>query len=148
MKTQDHLRVLYAEDNEDASEMMTFLLGLSEIDIINAKSVAEAWQLTQAEYFDLYLLDSRFPDGNGLELCRRLRDQFPQTPIIFYSGEARESDRQKGLSAGADAYLVKPNSDNVASVIRQLTERAQYFSESRKNVSKKNGNANLSEYVS
>lgn len=148
MKIQDYLRVLYAEDNEDASEMMTFLLELSEIEIIAAKSVAKAWQLTQDEYFDLYLLDSRFPDGNGLELCRRLRDQFPQTPIVFYSGEARESDKQKGLSAGADAYLVKPNSDNVALIIRQLTERAQHFSENRKIVPKKNGNANLSEYIS
>lgn len=67
----------------------------------------------QAEHFDLFLLDSQFSDGNGLELCRRLRHHFLRSPIFFYSHRAYESDRKNGLDAGADEYLIKPDSDNL-----------------------------------
>lgn len=52
-------RVLYAEDNEDACFMVTTMLGLSDIEVSTAGTLAEAWRLGQAERFDLYLLDSR-----------------------------------------------------------------------------------------
>ncbi len=113
-------KVLYAEDNEDASDLMSILLGFSEIKTTAAKTIDEAWLLAQSEKFDLFLLDSHFPDGDGLELCRRLRELKPLTPILFYSGYAYETDKQKGLAAGANVYLVKPDSENVASTIREL----------------------------
>ncbi|MGI8468266.1 MAG: response regulator transcription factor [Pyrinomonadaceae bacterium] len=80
----------------------------------------DTFQLVENEYFDLYLLDSRFSDGSGVELCQKLRETFPQKLIIFYSGDAYESDKQKGLAAGADVYLTKPNTDTVAAAIFQL----------------------------
>jgi CheY-like chemotaxis protein len=122
---KNDLRVLYAEDNDDSSEMLSFLLALSKIRITAAKTIAEAQRLAQIEQFDLYLLDSQFSDGDGFDLCRQLRQQAPNTPIVFYSGDARETDKQKGLAAGADAYLVKPMSDNIASTIFQLTGHAE-----------------------
>lgn len=120
MKRHDQLRVLYAEDNEDASEMMSCLLGFSGIKTTSAKTINEAWLLAQSEKFDLFLLDSQFPDGDGLDLCRRLHELDPLMPILFYSGNAYETDKQKGLAAGANVYLVKPDSENVASTIQQL----------------------------
>ncbi|CAN5145042.1 hypothetical protein BH20ACI1_BH20ACI1_09150 [soil metagenome] len=124
MKINGHLSVLYAEDNDDASEMMTIWLGLSEIKVTAAKTVAEAWQLAQTEQFDLYLLDTCFPDGDGLDLCRSLREKIPHKPIIFYSGNAYQTDVQKGLEVGANAYLTKPNFDELAATISRLTGRA------------------------
>lgn len=120
MKTHDQLSVLYAEDNADASDLMSILLGFSEIKTTVAKNINEAWMLAQAEKFDLFLLDSHFPDGDGLDLCRRLRELEPLTPILFYSGYAYEADKQKGLAAGANVYLVKPDSENVVSTIQEL----------------------------
>ncbi len=120
MKRHETLSVLYAEDNEDGSEMMSILLGFSKIRTTVAKTIAEAWQLAHGEKFDLFLLDSHFPDGDGLDLCRRLRKLEPLTPILFYSGYAYETDKQKGLAAGANVYLVKPESDKVAATIQQL----------------------------
>ena len=114
---------MYAEDNEDAGVMLMTLLGLSDIDVLLARSVEEAFQIAQNGKFDLYLLDNRFPGESGLELCQRLRTFSPQTPIVFYSGAAYESDRQKGLEAGADVYLVKPEVNTVASTIFQLVTR-------------------------
>lgn len=131
VKINESVRVLYAEDNDDDSEMMTFLLALSAIEITRGKTVAEAWQTAQMGNFDLYLLDSRFPDGDGLDLCRRLREHTPNTPIVFYSGNAREIDKQNGLTAGANAYLVKPDFDNLASSILQLTGYGEIFKNDR-----------------
>jgi DNA-binding response OmpR family regulator len=72
----------------------------------------------------LYLLDTRFPEGSGLDLCKQLRDSNPQTPIVFYSGDARETEKAKGLSAGADAYLVKTNTDTVTATIFRLLKQS------------------------
>lgn len=125
MKTSDYLRVLYADDNADDCLMINIMLEFSGIKVTAANTVAEAWRLAQAEQFDLYLLDSRFPDGDGLDLCRRLREHAPRAPIIFYTGNAYKTDVQKGLAAGADAYLVKPNSDKIVPAIFQLIGRGE-----------------------
>ncbi len=118
-------RVLYAEDNEDSCFMVTTTLGLADIEVITAGTIAEAWRLGQAEHFDLYLLDSRLPDGCGLELCRRLREHAPHTPILLYSGDAAETDVQKGLAAGANEYLTKPYFGDLNVTIKENIERAE-----------------------
>jgi two-component system, OmpR family, response regulator RegX3 len=113
-------RVLYADDDEDSCFMLSTLLGYSNIDVSLAHTVRDAFQLAQKSYFDLYLLDNRFPDGDGFELCQKLRRLDPQKPIVFYSGDAYESDMQKGLEAGANRYLIKPDSETIAPTIFQL----------------------------
>lgn len=123
MKNPEHFCVLYAEDNEDACLMIKITLEFANIKVTAAKTVAEAWRLAQSEYFDLYLLDSRFPDGDGLDLCRSLREYAPHTPILIYSGNAYEADKQKGLAAGANDYLTKPYMADIAVTIRQNIEQ-------------------------
>ena len=123
MKPNKRLSILYAEDNEDSGFMLMTLLGFSDIDVMLARSVKDAFLSAQNRHFDLYLLDNRFPDGSGIELCQQLRAFNPQTPIVFYSGAAFETDRQKGLEAGADVYLVKPEVNKIASTIFQLVSR-------------------------
>jgi len=117
MEKPEHSRVLYADDNDDSCSMVSTLLEFSDIYVITAKTVAEAWRLSQTERFDLYLLDVRFPDGDGLELCCKLRKVDLHTPILFYSGNAYDTDKEKGLAAGANAYLTKPYIDNLAETI-------------------------------
>lgn len=125
MKSLNCYRILYAEDDEDSCLMVSIMCGLLGIEAVSVKTVAEAWRMSQSECFDLYLLDSRFPDGDGLELCRRLRQYAPRTPILIYSGNAYESDRQNGLAAGASDYLTKPYLESLAETIRENIERTQ-----------------------
>lgn len=123
MTITEYLRILYADDDADACYMVTTMLEFSDIKVTTTGTAAEAWQLAQIEHFDLYLLDSRFPDGCGLELCRRLRSFAPHTPILFYSGYAFETDKQKGLEAGAINYLTKPYLDDLAVTVQQTYEQ-------------------------
>lgn len=122
MKTSDPFRVLYAETDEDACLMVTITLNYTNIAVVTAGTIAEAWRLVATENFNLYLLDNRFPDGCGFDLCRRLRKSSPQTPILFYSADAYQTDKEKGLAAGADEYLTKPYFDDLDATVRQAIE--------------------------
>jgi CheY-like chemotaxis protein len=102
-------RVLCAEPHEDTCSLITLLLEEQGHEVVAASSVAECVGLAGGERFDLYMLDDEYIDGSGLELCKRLREMTPQTPILFFSAQAFSRDREMALSAGANAYLTKPD---------------------------------------
>ncbi|HEX5702680.1 MAG TPA: response regulator [Pyrinomonadaceae bacterium] len=118
------LRVLCVDDDEDSRAMLTALLRLEFIEAKAVGTGAQALSSSQAEPFDLYMLDSRLPDVDGFELCRRLRAINPHTPIIFFSGAAFEIDKKKGIEAGANAYVTKPDLDGLVSSIKQFASLA------------------------
>jgi DNA-binding response OmpR family regulator len=100
------------------------LVTLLRLAFIEAKAVATADQalsLIQAEHFDLYMLDGWLPENDGFELCRRMRALDPHIPILFFSGAAYEADKKRGIEAGADAYLTKPNIDELLGTVKQFT---------------------------
>lgn len=66
------------------------------------------------------MLDSIFPDDDGFELCRRIREFDRGTPILFYSGAAYGTDRLKGVAVGAQCYIVKPEVGGLIDTIRRL----------------------------
>jgi DNA-binding response OmpR family regulator len=102
-------RVLCAEPHEDTCSLIAMLLERQGHEVVAAKSVAECVGLAGDERFDLYMLDDEYIDGSGLELCKRLREMTPGTPILFFSAQAFSRDREMALSAGANAYLTKPD---------------------------------------
>jgi len=78
-------RVLCVDDDEDSRVMLTTLLRLALIEAKAVGTAVQALSLIQTERFDLYLLDSRLPDLDGFELCRRMRAFDLHTPILFFS---------------------------------------------------------------
>ena len=117
MKNQ--LRVLCAND-DDTCDLLTTALGMSDIEVKAAHTVADACWLAQIEPFDLNILETRLLDGNGFDLCRRLHRFAPHTPIIFYSCDAHPIDRHKGLAGGAVDYLVKPYFGDITTTVLQI----------------------------
>ena len=112
-------RVLCVDDDEDSCEMLTTLLGLVSVEAKAVRSGAQALSLIQQERFQLYLLDAWLPDLDGFELCRQVRSFNTRTPILFFSGAAYEADRRRGIEAGANDYVIKPNiEDLLGSVAR------------------------------
>jgi DNA-binding response OmpR family regulator len=110
-------RILCVDDNEDNSSMLIVLLGLASYEAVAAGSIKEALLLAQTERFDLFILDKRFPDGTGFDLCQEIRQMHPQTPVIFYSGDAYSTDRMEGLNAGAQDYVAKPDIDKLLDTV-------------------------------
>ena len=100
-------RILCIEDEDNG--LLLKKLFSDNYEVITASTVAEGRRLAQAGGFDLILLEGWLPDGAGFDLCRQIRQLNPQIPILFYSSLAYEADKQQGLSAGAQVYLIMPN---------------------------------------
>ncbi len=113
METPTKPNVLFLEDDADTRELVKFSLEQAGINVISAQSVAEAWQAALAHEVDLFLLDGLIPNGDSIKLCVDLRMIEPDKPIVFYSGLAYKTDIQKGIDAGATAYLTKPYSGDL-----------------------------------
>ena len=102
-------RVLCAEPHEDTCRLIRLLLERQGHEVVSAVSLAECVRLAGESGFDLYMLDDEYIDGTALQLCKRLREMTPQTPVLFFSSRAFERDRELALEAGASAYLNKPD---------------------------------------
>lgn len=100
-------RILCIAD-EDNGLLLKKLLS-DNYEVTTVSTVAEGRRLTQERHFDLILLEGWLSDGVGFDLCRQIREINPQIPLLFYSSLAYETDRQQGLSAGAQVYLIMPN---------------------------------------
>ena len=101
-------RILFIEDHEDTRELVAFVLEASGYRVTSETTMAEALRLAAVNQFDLYLIDNWLPDGDGVELCERIREFDGTTPVLFYSGATRESDKVIAIRAGAQGYLAKP----------------------------------------
>jgi DNA-binding response OmpR family regulator len=104
-------RILYIEDHEDTRDMVSLVLQQQNYEVITAGTMAIGVGLATKERFDLYLLDSRLPDGSGTDLCRELRSFDQTTPILFYSAAAYEVDKKSAMDCGAQGYLTKPSAN-------------------------------------
>ena len=117
--------VLCIDDDEDFRVMLVTRL---RHELIEAKAVgtaAQAISSTQTQRFDLYVVDSQLPDLDGFDLCRRIRDVDPDTPILFFSGAAYEVDRKRGIEAGANDYVIKPDLDGLLGSIKRFISGAE-----------------------
>lgn len=114
-------RILCAEPSGDTCELISALLRQEGYEVKSAGSVAASLELATSERFDLYILNDRYFDGDGIELCRSLRELAPATPLLLISEDASEYDRRRSLSAGAQAYISKPPSfENLVRTIHAL----------------------------
>ncbi len=111
-------RILSVDDHEDTLSMLRVMLGGYGYDLTSAKSVAEALKLARSEDFDLFLFDFLFEDGTGRELCEKIREFDPKTPILFFSG-GHPNIQQEALSCGAQGFVMKPDFDALRRQINQ-----------------------------
>lgn len=113
-------RILCVDDHKDTSDMLSLLLSQEDYDVVCALSGKEALKLAASKEFDLYVLDKRLPDGDGLVLCQKLTEITPDVPCLFYSGDAYEIHRHQAIQAGAAAYVAKPDIESLIENVRKL----------------------------
>jgi DNA-binding response OmpR family regulator len=112
---EDLATVVVCEDDEPTRELLCDHLTADRYRPLPAPSAADALRLCGYNQPDLMLLDLVLPDAGGIDVLRQIRradgasDRFdPELPVIVLTGRASETDRVRGLRAGADDYLVKP----------------------------------------
>ena len=101
-------RILMIEDDARLAEMVARDLGRSGLEVTSAGTASEGLARLAREPFDLVLLDLMLPDGDGLDVCRRLRASGSAVPVIMLTARGDPTDRVVGLELGADDYLGKP----------------------------------------
>lgn len=105
------MKVLIAEDDPTFRHLLEEILANWGYEVIVARDGNEAWQALQGEEAPrLAILDWRMPGLEGVEVCRRLRQEAPEpyTYILLLTSQGREEDLVAGMEAGADDYLIKP----------------------------------------
>lgn len=101
-------RILCTEDDADTRDLITLTLERAGYEVKCTDNAAETLDLLIKEEFGLCLLDYWLPETSGVDLCRKIREFDPRTPILFYSAAAYAADKERAFSAGAQGYLVKP----------------------------------------
>ncbi len=103
-------RILIVEDEEALTLLLRYNLEAAGYDVESVARGDEADLRLREAIPDVVILDWMLPGVSGIELCRRLRSR-PETrqlPIVMLTARGEESERVRGLSTGADDYVVKP----------------------------------------
>jgi DNA-binding response OmpR family regulator len=100
--------ILLVEDDERISEPLLRVLGSEGFDTVHASTGNDGLMAVNTRHPDLVLLDLTLPDLDGLDVCRKVREERPELPIIMLTARAEEMDVIVGLGAGADDYVSKP----------------------------------------
>lgn len=96
------------EDHERMAVLVQEALQAAGIAVDKFSCLAQAWEAAQQSEFAAWVIDRGLPDGDGLELVRRMRAAGKSTPCLMLTARDALHDRVDGLDSGADDYLTKP----------------------------------------
>jgi len=112
---------------DDSTSMRSLLVStletLGQINIVQAPNGFEALRMLPREQIDLVLTDINMPDINGLELLSFIRNNpiYKEVPVVVISTEGSRKDIEKGLTLGANEYLVKPfKSEQLLEIVKRF----------------------------
>ena len=101
-------RVLIVEDEKNIVDIIRFNLDREGFDVLEAYDGEAGLALARAEKPDLILLDVMLPKMIGFDVCRALRGEGDNVPVIILTAREEEEDKVLGLEIGADDYITKP----------------------------------------
>lgn len=118
-------KILIVEDHADIRRLVRMTLEFEDCTIFEAPDAATGWEMARSMDPDLVLLDVMMPGTlNGLDLCHAIKGhpRLASVPVVILSARGASADREAGLAAGANAYLVKPFSPmQLLELLQELT---------------------------
>lgn len=125
-------RLLIVDDEESIITLLQFNLEQAGYEVTTAMDGKTAYDKAIESNFDLIILDLMIPEMDGLEVCKRLRQNKISTPILMLTAKDDEFDKVLGLELGADDYMTKPFSPReVVARIRAILRRVVTNNEER-----------------
>ncbi len=120
---QKNETILVVEDDPQIQDFIMYALAEEGYGVVKARGVEEAMRKLKAKNPDIMVLDLGLPDGDGLNLIRRIRKSY-NLPIIVVSARDKDEDKVEALDRGAEDYLTKPfSSAELLARIRVLHRR-------------------------
>ena len=118
-------RILVVDDEPNIADLLSAALTFEGYDVGVAGTGAEALEMVRTYRPNLVMLDVMLPDVDGNEVCRRLRQQGEQMPIVFLTARDTTEDKVEGLAMGDD-YVTKPFSiDELMARVGAILRRAR-----------------------
>ena len=116
------IKILIADDEPDIIEIISFHLNKAGYEVESAKDGSEAIEKAKQFNPDCIILDIMMPMVDGFATLEQIRkdDNLQHTKVMFLSAKNKESDIEKGLALGADAYMTKPFS--IKKVVEKVEE--------------------------
>jgi two-component system, OmpR family, response regulator len=101
-------RILVVDDEPNIRDLLAIALRHVGYDVTTADACAPAASEVRRRQPDLVVLDVMLPDGDGIELCGRLRRDGMRAPVLFLTARDATEDKVRGLTVGGDDYVTKP----------------------------------------
>jgi two-component system, OmpR family, alkaline phosphatase synthesis response regulator PhoP len=120
----DQNTILVVDDEPNIVRQLSFVLDRVGLRVIVASDGEDALRLVREARPKVVLLDVMMPRMNGYEVCGAIKSdpELRDTYVALLTAKSQESDREKGLAAGADEYIVKPfNPIEIAEHLKKLT---------------------------
>ncbi|WP_022793107.1 response regulator transcription factor [Marinococcus halotolerans] len=120
-------RLLVVDDEESIVTLLKYNLEQSGYTVDTAYDGVEALRKAQQVTYDLIVLDLMIPEIDGLEVCRKIRTEKIQVPILMLTAKDEEFDKVLGLELGADDYMTKPFSPReLVARVKAIMRRVDY----------------------
>lgn len=114
-------RVLCMHEDDDTCKTLTEPLTRLGYEVTSTTSVSTALYVAATQHFDLFVIDRLGLDRVGLDICKKLRQMNPQTPILVYAGPARGVDPGRADTDCATHFVPKPDIKGLVSLVMKLT---------------------------
>ena len=108
MRCDMSIKVLLVEDEDNIRQFTKINLSREGFEILEAESGEKGVELAELNKPDVAVLDIMLPGIDGFEVCKILRNKFPNIVIIMLTAKTQDNDKIEGLERGADDYLTKP----------------------------------------
>jgi two-component system nitrogen regulation response regulator NtrX len=126
-------RILVVDDEENIGRSLRMILEREGYQVNTVRSASEMRAMPERARMDLYLLDVRLPDANGIDLLRELQAADVSAPVVMISGHATIADAVEATRAGAFDFLEKPlGRDRVMVAVKNALEQGNLKQENRK----------------
>src|ERR1035437_315206 len=102
------MKILIVEDEHKIANLIKQGMEQERFVVDVAYDGTSGFDLASSEPFDIIILDRLLPGIDGLDICKKLREQRIHTPILMLTAKAQVMDKVEGLNSGADDYLTKP----------------------------------------
>lgn len=122
--------VLLVEDEESIRKFVKINLEKSDYNVFEAETGEEGIKIARKEDIDIVVLDLMLPGIDGFQVCKVLRDEFPNIGIIMLSAKSQDLDKIQGLENGSDDYMTKPfNPKELVLRVKSLFRRMELNNE-------------------
>ncbi|MGG3469709.1 response regulator transcription factor [Neobacillus pocheonensis] len=119
-------KILVVDDEQSIVTLLQYNLEQSGFEVITAMDGEEGKRLAETESPDIIILDLMLPKLDGMEVCKQLRQEKIQIPILMLTAKEDEFEKILGLELGADDYMVKPFSPReVIARVKAILRRTQ-----------------------